>query len=60
MGLALLCGGDVWLEPDGLLASDSASVRIPNRVHGVELARVVSSLNANVTSQNVDPSGGIR
>lgn len=56
-------GGDIAvalmaIDPSGLLATDTVTVRVPGQVYPLDLARTIRSLNANVTLQGMDPSAG--
>jgi hypothetical protein len=45
------------VESNGLLATDLVSIQIPGRTYGQDLARVIRSLNTNVTLQGIDVVG---
>jgi hypothetical protein len=56
-------GGDmavalVAIDPSGLLASDTVTIRVPGQVYPVDLSRTIRSLNSNAIPQGLDPSAG--
>lgn len=50
----------VAVEPDGRLASGNASVQVPGEIYPQNLARLVRSLNSNVTPLGTDITGSGR